>query len=495
MKFWYLLGLPWQALSTRARLWLVVFYTLLGFGLLLGFSFANATSWISKTNFLLMANLSIWVPLLPNTLVLARDAHLLRLPSVEREAWQSLWLFAALTIAMPAILLGISGGHVLAIALTLLLGAGVGMAYACTSIYLALLIVFGAILNDHLFKLLGLPDLSQPGFALWAAPTTALSWLLVWRSWRNNVRHNIAATSPRAPMVMKLRSHAWKSYGSGAHENAETTILRQRSDWQQLRPNLNACGPVNPQRCIRLALGGWFMPQTAIGRLRQSALIIAPSLVFVAFMLVRSLGNHPNGSWAKILQSGGLIALIWFGGFGATMLTFVYMGRLWRAWHSPNAGLALLALLPGLGANERSRHNLSRAIIAPVVGAQSLLLVVVLACAISLKLSVTSDLMIALSQLGAIGFAVAFAFAIVGGRMLPTWAIMSLSIFGCMLINISLFTPTLSDPGAIPLGPTNMLSLLEFAWAVLALALIWIGVRGWCGLQARPHAFLPTGST
>lgn len=494
MKLWYLPGLPWSAVSNRVRAWLVVLYVFFAVVLVLALIFAKlgGSNWAETTTKLAILNLSIWLLLLPNTLVLARDARLLRLPSIERDVRHSLWLYATLSIALPALLLGAFGGHTLAIALTLVLGAGLGMAYACTSGYIAMLIVFFLLAGGNFSKYLGLPDSTQPGYFVWAAPTAALLWLLVWRGWRNAVRDRVALASPHAPIVLKLSGNAWKAYGSNSHESVESRLLRQRPNWSQLKPNLSVCGPTHPQRSIRMALGGWFMPQMASSHLRQCLLFLVPGLMFVGFKLVQFLDKHPDKNWANGLTYGGLITVVWFGGFGAAILAFAQLSRVWRIWHVPNSSLALVALLPGLDASSRAKQAVLRAVIVPVVAIQIGLLFVLLICAVAMHLGGQSEWMIALSQLGAIGFVIAFALAIVGGRLLPMWAMVALGIFGCILINISLFTPSLTKPGTIQLGPTNLLELLLFAWVVLAMVLIWVGVRGWRGLQSRAHAFLPS---
>ncbi|HET8940846.1 MAG TPA: hypothetical protein VFN13_02550 [Rudaea sp.] len=494
MKFVYLLGLPWSAVSSRVRAWLVVLYLFFAVVLELALIFAKpgGSIFTGTTTKLAILNLSIWLLLLPNTLVLAHDARQLRLPSIERDVRHSLWLYATLSIALPAVLFGAFSGHTLTIALNLILGAGLGMAYACTSGYIAMLIVFFLLAGSNFSEYLGLPDSTQPGYFVWAAPTAALLWLLVWRGWRNAVRDRVAPSSARAPIVLKLSSNAWKGYGSDSHESVESRLLRQRPDWHQLTPNLSGCGPTHPQRSIRLALGGWFMPQKASSLLRQCLLFLVPGLLFVAFMLVQFLNKRPDENWVNGVTYGGLITVIWFGGFGAAMLAFAQLSRVWRIWHVPNSSLALVALLPGLDAGSRAKPAVLRAVIVPVVAIQIGLLFVLLICAVAVHLDGQSEWMIALSQVGAMGFVIAFALAIVGGRLLPTWAMVALGIFGCILINISLFTPSLSKPGTIQLGPTNLLELLLFAWVVLALGLIWIGMRGWRGLQARAHAFLPS---
>lgn len=496
MKFWRLMATPWQALSAVTRASMAALYSILAIilGHALSFAPLAGSNWVATTFKLTVLNLVVWVLLLPNNLVLARDARLLRVPGVERDAWQSLWLYAGFSIALPGLLLGFACGHVFQVSVALFLGAAIGMAYACINTNLVVVVIFGMLIYSHASRQLDLDGLGDPDFLLWAAPTSVVLWLLVWRSWHVNVRNLVCANNSHAPLVLKVRRNLRKSAGVGANESTEIRLLRQRAFWLRPRPNVQSCGPNHPQRSIRLALGGSFMPNTRIGYLLQFAFLAGAILVMVAMMLAPWFSYDVTLGWRQILEVVDTPYLIWFLGFSAGTLAFAQLLRLWQMWQAPNAGLALLALLPGLGATKPVKRTVLRAIVGPAVGAQAVLLMIVLGCAAGLHLSASSEAMIALSLLGAIGFVVSLTLVIVGGRMLPTWSTMILGVFGCILFNISLLTSSMSNPVTIKLGPTNLLFALVFAWLIFAIALVWVGMRGWHGLQLRPHVFLPTVS-
>jgi hypothetical protein len=94
-----------------------------------------------------------------------------------------------------------------------------------------------------------------------------------------------------------------------------------------------------------------------------------------------------------------------------------------------------------------------------------------------------------LAQIGSSGFLLAGILATIGGRPLSNWALGLLALFGYALICISIFLPATSGRG-MQLGMTGNV-VLAIAWASLIVALLWLGRRGWRGLQQRPHPFMP----
>jgi hypothetical protein len=315
----------------------------------------------------------------------------------------------------------------------------------------------------------------------------AIAW-----SWRRVLHNAVSASSYNAPMILKFRNNAWNNRSAGIGNNGGSAMIRQRPNWMLSQPDLRRCGPEYPQHSLRLAMGGMFMPLTVTSRLRQCAFFVLPSLLFVAVMMLLSLQNHHGDGALSLWKAGGFAALVWGGGFGASMLAFACLMQLAMRWRSANAELPLLTLLPGLPAGERGKHALLRAILIPALRWQLALWLVLLCCMIGLHLSKSSVVFLLLTPLGAMGFTIAFVLLIVGGKLPRPWASTALGIFGCVLINVSLFIPALNDTSTMRIGGGSLLELLAAAWIVLGSVLLWLGYRGWNGVVQRRHLFLPS---
>src|SRR6185312_6520291 len=311
-------------------------------------------------------------------------------------------------------------------------------------------------------------------FAMLAAGALLLMIVLCW----HRLLHvaNPYESGWTQPMVMQFRFasrragwNPWTGFGGGIHGVDSTQRIRRRPSWLQPVADLRDCGPGHPVRSLRIALGGLLMPLTMTAHLRQFAFVIVPSLLFVVLMTLQGVHRHGVAALLTAWHDGGLIMLIWFGAFGSMML----------------------ALLPGLDGSAQVKRDLLHAILLQPMRVLALLLLVLLMLTASLHLSARASLFVLLGQLGSIGFMVAFTLTIIGGRPLGPWATGALAIFGCILINVSLFVPTLSDPGQMKLGGGTLPDLFVVGWVVLAVALPWLGRRGWRGLMQRPHPFLP----
>jgi len=241
---------------------------------------------------------------------------------------------------------------------------------------------------------------------------------------------------------------------------------------------------------LRIALGGMFVPLTPIGRLRQLAFVLVPSLLFIVLMSLSNVHEHVIRTWMTVWHDIGLLMLTWIGAFGSVVLTISLLAPLQQRWQKVNAELPLLALLPGLHDARRVKRDLLRAILLLPLCVQIGLMLVVLALASGRHLSMASTVLLLLSQLGNIGFMFAFALSTVGGRPLPHWGTGLLAAFGYALVSVSIFLPTFSNTVAFVLGDF-WLALLAAAWAALIVMLLWLSLRGWRGLQQRPHPFLP----
>jgi hypothetical protein len=460
----------------------------------------KSTRWVGPAVIIGAGEAFLWAFVMSSTLLLAIDARQLRLPEVQRNAVASLLLYGLLGVALPTAVLSLfGGGHPGATAALITLLCVGGLAFALLPRYLGSLMCFMPATLNALPASLVLPGPNSPDFAEWALLPTSALLLMIVLSWR----HLLHAANPyesgwTQPMVMQFRFasrragwNAWTGFGGSIYGADSTQQIRRRPNWLQPRADLRHCGPGHPVSSLRTALGGLFMPLTMMARLRQFAFVVVPSLLFVVLMTLQGVHRHGAAALLTVWHDGGLIMLIWFGAFGSMMLAFISIGQLWQLWRKPNAELPLLALLPGLGDRSQVKRDLLHAALLPPVRVQALLLVALLAIIASLHLGAETALFVLLGQLGGIGFVAAFALAIIGGRPLRSWATGLLAMLGCILLNISLFVPTLSDPGQIKLGGSTLLEWLVVGWIALTIALLWLGRRGWRGLQERPHPFLP----
>lgn len=428
-------------------------------------------------------DLLAWALLMPNALVLARDARALRLPALERDAVLSLIVYAVALIVVPGLLIpppaSLTSVQTL---LSFALFAAVPLAYMCLPGYLAAFIIVGwLILNQLSPNLAAVANMMN--FTVWAAPMLLVLLLAIAWSWRRTVRGAIAAASHSAPMVLKLRMSAWK--GS---DKADIAQVRQRPDWLRAQPDLRRCGPEFPQQSLRVVLGGLFLPQRWTSRLRTWLWAVLWSSLFVAFMMLQAWSRHPQTGW--LWRAGLFATLAWGIGFGASMVALISVLRLGRVWQNVTGELPLLALLPGLGA----RGDLLRAMLTPPLYTQLPLLALSLICALSLHLHPAALAFVLLTQVGAIAFVVVFVLLIAGGKLPNKWLVSVLGCAGFVLVSVSLFVPTLSDASTIRLPAGNLADWLIAGWLALGAILFCLGLRGWRGLVQRPHPFLPNGT-
>lgn len=427
-------------------------------------------------------NLVVWVLLMPNTMVLARDARMLRLPLLERDAVLSLIVYAIALVVMPGLAVTAPGLNTMQTILSLAIFAAAPMAYMCLPGYLSASIIFGWLFFEHI-KPAFATNVGQMDFTTWAVPTLLLLLLAITWGWRRTVRGAIASTSYfSAPLVLKLRMNVWKG-----HDKTDVAFIRQRPDWMRAQPDLSRCGPGYGQRSLRVAFGGLYLPQHWPSRLRTWSWAVLWSSLFVVFEAAQVWSQHPQAGWVLPWRVGLFSMLAWGVGFGATMVALVSLLRLSRIWQNVTGELSLLALLPEL----RARRDLLRAMVLPPLHIQLALLALSLLCALALHLHAEALAFILLTQVGAFAFVVVFALLIAGGSLPNRWVIGALGCAAFVLLSASLFVPAISDASTIQLPTGNAAMWLVCGWISLGVVLFWLGVRGWRGFAQRPHPFLP----
>lgn len=491
---------PWRASKPAAQGTALLLLVLAVLGAIAAGMYSNKPAWwVGSAMIIGIGEGFLWAFLMSSTVLLAIDARQLRLPGIQRSVIASLLLYGLLGVVVPTAVLSLFGGHPGATGAIIMLFCAGGFAFALLPRYLGTVMCLMPATLNALPPSVTLPGPIDPDFLHFAALAAAGLLLMIVLCWRRLLHAaNPYDSGWTQPMVMQFRFaarrvgwNAWTGFGSGIYGVDSTQQIRRRPNWLQPKADLRDCGPGHPVGSLRTALGGLFMPLTMMARLRQLAFVVVPSLLFVLLMAMQGAHRHGAAALLTVWHDGGLIMLIWFGAFGSMMLAFICMGQLWQLWQKPNAELPLLALLPGLDDSTQVKRDLLHAILLQPIRVLGLLLLVLLTLTASLHLGTRAALFVLLSQLGAISFVAAFALTIIGGRPLGPWATGALAIFGCILINVSLFVPTLSDPGQIKLGGGTLLDLFVVGWVVLAVALLWLGRRGWRGLMQRPHPFLP----
>jgi len=491
---------PWRASKPAAQGMALLLLALAVLGAIaVGMYSSKPAWWVGPALIIGIGEGFLWAFVMSSTVLLAIDARQLLVPGIRCSVIVGLLLYGLLSVAVPTVVLSLFGGHPGATGAIITLFCIGGFAFALLPRYLGTVMCLMPAALNALPPGIRMPGPADPDFLHVAVLAAAALLLMLVVCWRRLLHAASPYTSGwTQPMVMQFRYagrraawNPWTGFGGGIHGVDSTQRIRRRPSWLQPVADLRDCGPGHPVRSLRIALGGLFMPLTMTAHLRQFAFVIVPSLLFVVLMTLQGVHRHGVAALLTAWHDGGLIMLIWFGAFGSMMLAFFCIGQVWQLWQKPNAELPLLALLPGLDGSAQVKRDLLHAILLQPMRVLALLLLVLLMLTASLHLSARASLFVLLGQLGSIGFMVAFTLTIIGGRPLGPWATGALAIFGCILINVSLFVPTLSDPGQMKLGGGTLPDLFVVGWVVLAVALPWLGRRGWRGLMQRPHPFLP----
>lgn len=487
-----LLVLPWMALSRPWRIglggWTAIVVVLAALGS--AFTYAPSAAWgRGAAHGAAILDCLLWAGVLSQPLLLAREAYRLRLPALGRDVRASLALYALLTIALPSLLLAAFGGEGAVALVEIALGAGLGLAYATLPPYLGLWVCFVPMLTDHgLARWLPMPARSTDGFLAWAMPCTAALWLLLGWNWRRAVRRDYGLEGSRKPILLTLRTLAW--YGRGAGNDLETQQLRRGVRWLQRTADLRGCGPGHAFTTLRVALGGWYMPQTPGSRLRQLGLVLA-GLASIALIVVLPMLSDPGAKDVHSLLTGTGILMIYSGMIGP-LLAVVHAQTLQRRWHRTNAELPLLALLPRLGPAHAAQRALLRASVLPGLVAQLLCLLAMLGVAVWLHLGAFGDALLLFGQLASMGMLLVLTLVALGGAA-PRQGWLAVLVAGGVLLIMS------NSAWLLPLFDGHPLIdypaaawIFAVLWAAFLAPLFRLGWRGWRGFHRRPHPFLPT---
>jgi hypothetical protein len=491
-----LLMLPWMAWSQRMRriiagsLLVVLCLALAGYVLMWRSTGAGS----GLTHGLAVVDCLLWAGVLPRALVLANEARRLRLPALERAAAISTVLYTVLAIALPAAVMALLGGSGVVALAELALGAGIGMGYATLPPWLGVWACLAPLLDDHLDAWLPMPAHDPSGFLHWAVPVAAVLWAAIALCWRRAARGDDEASRWLKPLVL-----SWRARSAPGRNDArlEAQWLRRRNSRMQPAVDLRGVGPDSLVRGLRVALGGWGVPQTVGSRLRQAGLVVLN--VLFAFALLATLrqvsDDQPHAiAYTIVLSMFASTPVIAFalGLFGA-VLGPVRADALRARWSRDNAELAILALLPGVGDAAHAKRALLGASLLPTLLAQAALLAGMLGVALWTHLPGGNVALLLLAQGAGMIATFALSVAVLGGTAWQRgWQ--SVLIIAAIVMMVTTTGAALFRFGDNLLASRLAASPIFLAlWSALLVALLAIGRRGWRAFWRQPHPFLPHG--
>lgn len=477
--------LPWRSTSTGFR-WMTVALMALVWVLALSVQHLQQTRG------------SFWVPafvaaygqlfagafLLAPGLLLAIDAKQLCLPRVQQQIVLGIVLHAAVWIAFPSLLLIMAGSSW---AMTIGLQTA-GMVAGLTLGLLPQALVVIAFIAPTFFSLMKLhvpypTSVQTPAFWMIVA---ALLLVCVF-CWRRYLRmadpYRAGVATPFAVRMCLISRYGWKNGNAWYLPSENTQHIRNRPKWLRAIPQLRKGGPRRPVRSLRIALGGWLMPQTWLSIIIQWSSIVLPIAALLAMFHMRS--SLPISDIWRMLPFN---VYAWLADFTTLMLGLLATMLVQQRWSKANGEVSVLALLPGLGKRTSLVKNVLCASLLPTLCLQLVIAALIMLAAFFQHASRLDLAMVVLTQLTALAFAPAFNAAAIGGRALPPWV-------AGLIVGVS-FSLVGIGTGASEAASASVTHSSAIIQVVIAISLIllgflgWLGARGWRGLQQRPHPFL-----
>jgi hypothetical protein len=295
-----------------------------------------------------------------------------------------------------------------------------------------------------------------------------------------------------SPVVFQFRNGSWGQWNSiGDHRR-----LRQRPDWLRPGLDLDDAGPTNPRKALRVALGGWYLPQTWRSHIKQWLLTFSiVALPMLGSILLVRMGradalSHADSQVEDAVKGAILGALGSLSVIAGPMISLLTMVWISKRWQRANAELPLLALLPGLGEAGRAKRSLLRVGLGMPLVLHALLVFLVVVVMLVWRGHAQLLSFMLLAQLGAATITAAIVLNLFGGRALKTPAISLtlLAVFG--LTVLSLVLPAVAQGNHPAAWASSLLPPLVLAWLLLAATMFWLGRRGWRDLMIAPHPFL-----
>lgn len=484
----WLLTMPWVASAEYSRLIAAV---VVGGSLLVATVVALSGAghaypgWSSTFIFVLaFAIWFLWAGFLSASLQLARDARELRLPCIAGNADFSLLLYCVLSIALPALVCWALGMAPLLAVRVFLIAAASGMAYMLLPLYLGVPFTAGLVLAAMTPSAGTHPG---DGWILLAA----LIAFVAWRWWRLRTAATVQTTGWNAPAVFACYQQyaAWH----GGQWTFASSIMQKRPE-TPVHLDAHGLGPARPVASLRLAFGGLGAPKPSGPRLRDMGRVCGSVLIFVLFILALEwLGPHHNLESAKVIRTHWLHPLLIIACLTTCNIAVNSFGsRSWLMWRKPDAELALLALLPGLGQPSQVKRRAVFALLAPAVVFLAVIVGALFVGAFETQTTVWAYLSMALSCIGAFALIASVDLESLGGKPLHTARYALFTVGLLVLSGLVLLTSMPTDEYHGPHQATFGIPPV-WAWVLWAIYLALLGLhawQGWSGLRLRAHPFL-----
>ncbi|GLQ97980.1 hypothetical protein [Dyella mobilis] len=436
------------------------------------------------------AGLFAGLTLLAPSLLLAVDARQLRIPRMHNVVLPGMIFYALTLAAIPSILLTLAGGEFAGIFAIQMLGLTAGTALGLLPRSVAAVSGFVPVLVSSFRPYLALPHWASGGlFCVLAGVALFCSVIAV--RWRRQLRSvDPYRLSASRALVMQNRSQTmgWHRWGGWGQSRDSALAMQTVPAWMLPKADLNGTGPRDPARSLRVALGGWLLPITWHSMLLRWVSVLVP-MAIIASLCARSAGVSILSLLGLIVHGMTFGVWVWLAGYGGAALSLVVAVTLQQRWRKANAELPLLALLPALGHGWPLVRNLLRASLLRVLTIQAVLLALVLAVALIQHVDAWSVGIALLGQVAAAGIALVFALSNFGGVSVPKWSAGLIAALCFGLVGFDNVCMPFFSPSPVLGGSSTV--LLASAWMLVILALGWMAWRGWCGVQRRPHPFLP----
>ncbi|RDS82770.1 hypothetical protein DWU98_06355 [Dyella monticola] len=480
MRFAQFLLAPWWASPRSAcRYALALMVAAIGFGAWITSIGTGQEHWASFVFCYGVTLTVVWAFVVARMLLLARDGNRLLMPAVERSVISS-FIFYGLMCLLPALVLAtIVQAPLVITAIWLVLFMLGGLALALLPGHVMALIGFMPLAWAAVARFMNTHDMSYANVSGLSALASIALLLLCVARWRLVLRNESASTwSGRDALVLQYQRrdgglHSWSGEDT-------TSKLKRAPSWLVGDTSLRGIGPQSISRSLRVALGGVYLPRTLSGHLRRWG----PTVFLMALVMLTS-----QLDLSALLSPPNIALTICYLAIISTMVaTFTAVKVLGQRWRKPNAELALLALLPGLGTPEIARWHVLRVSLQGPLAVQAMALFSVWLTAMFTPVPEMTLAMISAVIPACAIIMIGYVLAILGGRTPSDWAMVILMLVFIVLANACVVPLAFFHlDGSVS---TVYLAVPLSGWALLGLVALWIGLRGMFGYLRRPHIFL-----
>jgi hypothetical protein len=484
-----LLGMPWSSVRRSTRwIWLLVTAAF----------WLGAAAWVHSASrrwpngwmgaALILALWLAWVGVLLGMLLLpAVEARHLRLPRLERAATLSLGLNGLLVLALTATPLAFLSGHPAPMIELSLVALAAGLVYSMlpalwiVPVFLCIPLLQSLAEIEH-WRLISPLDPRFldvcVAFVAFAACVSTWSWRRVLRSADRQLGWGVR------PIALSFRTsaQAWPFRGSGPSVDPTVLAVRRTPRWLERQAELRDAGPRDLVRGVRVMLGGPYLPMARRTRLRE----LCSGVVFAAFFLAVFLPIWARHGW-RWSDARSLLAFAVI--FASAMV--LPAGSLLRSmhvaqrWSRPAGELAVMPLLPRLGAIPEQTSRLLRVVFTRMGAWHTPLILVPLAIEwLNWRDPIRTLILLAVLGLAPVAEATV-VYCTLGQRRIWPWAFWILAVVGFVSFMVGLnVTVQLHrvPPGWPQLGPLGGCAV---CYAVMGA----VAGRAWRALQRQPHPY------